>query len=163
MIIPESAHVAQRAAGELVVSFWEYLPEIEATDLVTVAGFLRRLHAVPVRQDTQLGPLQPFFRVAERIDSAPTLTEADRRFLRARHGALLAQWEQARFEMAPVVVHGDAHHENLVRCGDGRIVCLDLERVCVGQPEWDLTVTAVYYECGWHDATDYATFMKTYG
>ncbi|MGQ0773529.1 MAG: phosphotransferase family protein [Pseudonocardiales bacterium] len=68
-----------------------------------------------------------------------------------------------QFEMAPAVVHGDAHNENLVRCGDGRIVFVDLERVGVGQPEWDLTLSAVYHECGWHSATDYAAFADTYG
>ncbi|MGQ0776546.1 MAG: hypothetical protein ACT4NY_19325 [Pseudonocardiales bacterium] len=30
--------------GELVVSFWDYLSEVEATDLLTLAGFLRQLH-----------------------------------------------------------------------------------------------------------------------
>ncbi|MGH3928835.1 MAG: phosphotransferase, partial [Pseudonocardiaceae bacterium] len=68
--------------GELVVSFWEYLAEIEATDLVTLAGFLRQLHTIPVPQDPQLGPVQPFVRIAERIESAPTLAETDRQFLR---------------------------------------------------------------------------------
>ncbi|HEU0127540.1 MAG TPA: hypothetical protein VFQ48_02900, partial [Pseudonocardiaceae bacterium] len=46
--------------GEVVVSFWEYLPEIEPTDLVTLAGFLRQLHTVPVPQEFQLVPVRPF-------------------------------------------------------------------------------------------------------
>ncbi|MGQ0773442.1 MAG: phosphotransferase family protein [Pseudonocardiales bacterium] len=150
-------------AGELVVSFWEYLPEVEATDLVTLADFLRKLHTLPVPQEFQLGPVRPFVRVAERIESAPALAEADRRFLRDIQVDLVAQWNQARFEIAPAVVHGDAHNENLVRSRDGRIVFLDLERVGVGQPEWDLTLTAVHHECGWHCATDYAAFIDTYG
>jgi len=149
--------------SELVVSFWEYLPEVEATDLVTLAGFLRQLHTIPVPQNLPLGPVQPFVRVAERIESAPTLTEADRQFLREMQVDLCAQWGQARFEIARAVVHGDAHNENLVRCDAGRIVFLDLERVGIGPPEWDLTLTAVYHECGWHSATDYAAFVDTYG
>lgn len=147
----------------LVVSFWEYLPEVEATDVVTLAGFLRRLHAVPVPRDLPLGPVRPFVRVADRIESAAALTEVDRQLLRGMHAELVASWERARFEMAPAVVHGDAHHENLVRAGDGRIVFVDLERVGIGQPEWDLTLTATYHECGWYSATDYAAFIDAYG
>lgn len=147
----------------LVVSFWEYLPKVEATDVVTLAGFLRRLHAVPVPRDLPLGPVRPFVRVADRIESAAALTEVDRQLLRGMHAELVASWERARFEMAPAVVHGDAHHENLVRAGDGRIVFLDLERVGIGQPEWDLTLTATYHECGWYTATDYAAFVDAYG
>lgn len=149
-------------AGQ-VVSFWEYLPQVEATDVVTLARFLRRLHAVPVPGELSLGPVRPFVRIADRIESAAALTESDRRLLRGMHAELVVSWERARFEMAPAVVHGDAHHENLVRAGDGRIVFLDLERVGIGQPEWDLTLTATYHECEWYSATDYAAFVDAYG
>jgi aminoglycoside phosphotransferase (APT) family kinase protein len=131
--------------------------------MVTLARFLRRLHTVPVPRDPSLGPVRPFVRVADRIESALTLSEVDRLFLREMHAELVASWERARFEMAPAVVHGDAHNENLVRAGDGRIVFLDLERFGIGQPEWDLTLTAVYHQCGWHSATDYAAFVDAYG
>ncbi|MGH3550643.1 MAG: phosphotransferase [Pseudonocardiaceae bacterium] len=149
--------------GQLVVSFWEYLPDVEATDVVTLAGFLRQLHVIPVPQEFPLGPVQPFARIAERVESTPALAEADRQFLRDMQIDLVAQWAQTRFEMAPAVVHGDAHNHNLVRSGDGRIVLLDLERIGIGQPEWDLTLTALYHECGWYSATDYAAFVDTYG
>lgn len=77
------------------------LPEVEATDLVTLAGFLRQLHSIPVPQDPPLGPVRPFVRLAERIESAPTLAVDDRRFLHDMQVDLLTQWGWARFELAP--------------------------------------------------------------
>ncbi|MGQ0773884.1 MAG: phosphotransferase [Pseudonocardiales bacterium] len=89
--------------GELVVSFWEYLPEIEATDLVTLAGFLRQLHTTPIPQEFQLDPVRPFVRITERIESAPTLAEADRQFLRAMQVDLVTQWGRATASSPAVV------------------------------------------------------------
>ena len=66
------------------------------------------------------------------------------------HPAGLAeQWNQTAFELGEAVVHGDAHMDNLLQSPGGRIAFVDLETVAVGPPEWDLTLTALYYECGW--------------
>ncbi|MER7457306.1 phosphotransferase [Micromonospora sp. NPDC126480] len=53
--------------------------------------------------------------------------------------------------------------ENLLVTADGRKVFVDLEAVCIGPREWDLTLTALYHECGWFSVEEYADFVQAYG
>ncbi|WP_433532214.1 phosphotransferase family protein [Micromonospora sp. CA-263727] len=148
--------------GPYVVSFWGYLPDGRAADLVTLAESLRLLHGVP-RPVGLLPRLSPFARFGEQLDRGAALGAGDRAFLRERRDRLAAQWEQTTFALGETVLHGDAHMENLLVTVDGRRAFVDLETVCVGPPEWDLTLSALYYECGWFTEHEYATFAETYG
>lgn len=62
------------------------------------------------------------------------------------------------------MLHGDAHVQNLMVPADGIPVLIDLENVGIGQPEWDLAVTATEYLVAgfWTDA-QYADFVEGYG
>ncbi|QSB14593.1 aminoglycoside phosphotransferase family protein [Natronosporangium hydrolyticum] len=148
-----------------VVALWEYLPEARSADLITLARFLRRLHAAPIPDSPALPSVQPFSRLQERLTSAVTLNAADRSFLAALGNQLSEQWKQATFDLPTTVVHGDAHMDNLLVTdgADGRLAFVDLEHVAVGPPEWDLTLTALYYECGWFTADQYRSFTGEYG
>jgi hypothetical protein len=45
--------------------------------------------------------------------------------------------------------------ENLLRTASGHVAFVDLESVAIGHPEWDLTLTALYLECGWFTDDQY--------
>jgi aminoglycoside phosphotransferase len=144
-----------------VVSFWEYLADSRSADLVTLARCLRRLHAVPPAPF--LHRLEPFTRFEQRLDAGAALTAADLSFLTELRDELAEQWASASFELGETVIHGDAHMDNLLQTADGRLAFVDLETVAIGPPEWDLTLTALYYECGWFSANQYDTFVEAYG
>jgi aminoglycoside phosphotransferase (APT) family kinase protein len=61
-------------------------------------------------------------------------------------------------------VHGDASIGNIIRRQDGTAVLTDLDGFSVGPREWDLVLTAIYFErFGWHTAAEYAAFTGAYG
>jgi aminoglycoside phosphotransferase (APT) family kinase protein len=60
-------------------------------------------------------------------------------------------------------LHGDANIGNVLRSSEGQTVLFDLQGVCWGPPEWDLAITAVYRDLGWHTDAEYADFCEAYG
>ncbi|MEU9507760.1 aminoglycoside phosphotransferase family protein [Micromonospora sp. NPDC048170] len=148
--------------GQYVVSLWEYLADSRPADLVTLAKCLRRLHAVAIPANL-LPCLSPFDRFEERLQTGAYLDFNDRIFLRQLRDQLSARWAAAEFTLGEAVLHGDAHMENLLVTAGGREAFVDLETICIGPPEWDLTLTALYYECGWFTDKEYVDFVQTYG
>jgi aminoglycoside phosphotransferase (APT) family kinase protein len=149
--------------GDRVVSLWEYLDDAVPADLVTLAASLLRLHSVARPDGSLLSRVEPFARFEARLASAQALDSADRRFLLEFRDQLAARWQRTAFDLPEAVLHGDAHMENLLKTSSGRLAFVDLENVALGPPEWDLTLTALYYECGWFSAHQYAGFVKEYG
>jgi aminoglycoside phosphotransferase (APT) family kinase protein len=145
------------------VALWEHLPDARSADLLTLAQALRRLHAVTVPDPPPLPPVAPFARLDDRLSLAATITNGDRAFLTELRDQLAEGWQQTEFDLPTAVLHGDAHMDNLLVTGDGRPAFVDLEHVSIGPPEWDLTLTALYYECGWFSAEQYHNFAKAYG
>jgi aminoglycoside phosphotransferase (APT) family kinase protein len=148
--------------GDLVVAFWEYLRDAHSADLPTLAKFLQRLHRLRAPAGL-LKPVEPFERFDARLAAVEVLTGPDRDLLRGLRDELAAGWQEARFELGVATVHGDAHMDNLLRTQSGRIAAIDLETVAEGPPEWDLTLTALYFECGWFTRAQYDEFAGTYG
>lgn len=148
--------------GPYTISLWEYLPDSRPADLVTLARCLRQLHRVPPPVG-RLPRLTPFDTFDERLERATCLDADDRVFLRHLRDELTHRWAGASFTLGDVVLHGDAHMENLLITADGQHAFVDLETVCVGPPEWDLTPTALYHECGWFSPQQYTEFAQTYG
>jgi aminoglycoside phosphotransferase (APT) family kinase protein len=69
-----------------------------------------------------------------------------------------------RFAGAPVVLHGDASVGNLILDRRGRALLSDLDSFCVGPAEWDLVLTAMFYDrYGWHTEAEYGEFVSAYG
>ncbi|GIJ13297.1 phosphotransferase enzyme family protein [Micromonospora andamanensis] len=147
---------------QYVVSLWEHLADSRPADLVTLAKCLRRLHAVAIPADL-LPSLSPFDKFEERLETGVGLDNSDRIFLRQLRDQLSARWATAELTLGEAVLHGDAHMENLLVTAGGREAFVDLETVCIGPPEWDLTLTALYYECGWFPANEYVDFVEAYG
>jgi aminoglycoside phosphotransferase len=150
--------------GERVVTFWELVADrTEYGTVAELAGLLRRLHDLQPPSSLVLPALRPFLRVEPRISQAD-LAEDDRAFLRSRLAELRARYAGLEFVLPPGPVHGDANIGNIIRRGDGVAVLIDLDGFAAGPREWDLALTAMYYErFGWHTALEYAEFAEIYG
>jgi hypothetical protein len=148
-----------------VVTFWELLADrTEFGTVAELAVLLRRLHELEPPESLALPGLDPFARAGPRIDGAE-LGEADRDFLRARLAELRGQYEGLEFVLPAGPVHGDASIGNILRRqSDGMAVLVDLDGFAFGPREWDLVLTAMYYErFGWHTAVEYGEFVAGYG
>ncbi|WP_411150137.1 aminoglycoside phosphotransferase family protein [Streptomyces sp. A30] len=144
------------------VTIWAELPPHEIGNVMDVVTLLMQLHSLPV-PDLPLDRLDPFVRVAERIEAATSLTKDDRAWLRDRHAELREEWEHRPQGLQECVVHGDAWVGNVVRTTHGPVL-LDFERASVGPPEWDLVSIAVKITTtGTVTAAEYAEFCAMYG
>ncbi|MEV6681221.1 aminoglycoside phosphotransferase family protein [Streptomyces erythrochromogenes] len=158
LLVEQPVHAAGRP-----VTFWEELPQHDHGSITDVANVLKALHALPV-PDFDIGQLDPFARIPQRLFAANTLTETDRRWLLALHDDLAQAWTGELAEgLSHRAVHGDAWPGNIVRAGQ-QTVLMDLERFSVGPPEWDLISTAVRaHTTGAVTTAEYATFCELYG
>lgn len=148
-----------------VVTFWvEASTREEYGSASDLAGLLVRLHRLEPPAGLGLPALRPFDRVAPRLDRATTLGEDDRQFLAERASHLAAQYEQLAFELPSGVIHGDASVGNVILDQGGNAVLSDLDGFAMGHREWDLVLTALYYErFGWHTEAEYQSFVGVYG
>lgn len=152
------------ADGRLV-TFWELLSE--ETEYGTVAelgALLRRLHDLAPPPSLALPELKPFGRADGRISGA-VMAEEDRAFLRSRLAELREEYARLRFVLPAGPVHGDANIGNIIRRhSDGVAVLIDLDGFATGPREWDLALTAMYFErLGWHTSQEYQQFVAAYG
>lgn len=146
------------------VTLWRELPPHTHGTAVQVATALRRLHDLPMPTDIDIRPLDPFVRLADRIDRARTLPESDRDWMRDHLKHLMERYGNLPAGRPACVVHGDAWVGNVVSTADGHIVLLDLERCSIGPPEWDLVSTAVKaFTLGGIPVEDYRAFVDVYG
>ncbi|WP_406357421.1 aminoglycoside phosphotransferase family protein [Streptomyces sp. NBC_01635] len=149
-------------AGGRPVTFWEELPPHEHGSHTEVAQLLKRLHALPA-PDFELGYLDPFVRISERLEAATTLTGADRQWLKGLHQELVTAWAERLHGHPDCAVHGDAWPGNLIRTAGGPLM-IDLERFSLGPPEWDLISTAVRARTtGAITLAEYDEFCAAYG
>jgi thiamine kinase-like enzyme len=145
------------------VTFWEELGAHRVGKPIEVADALQRLHRLPPPTSFALPQLDPFVRVAARIDAAAVLADADRSWLRQRLTELRRRYEQLPVGLPRCVVHGDASDTNIAVTADGTAHLLDLERCTIGPPEWDLTSMAVELGYRWITADTYNQFSQRYG
>src|ERR1700761_3971078 len=69
-----------------------------------------------------------------------------------------------RIRPPPGGIHGDASVGNVLRDRHGAAVLIDLDGFAVGPREWDLVLTAMYYDSfGWHTREEYQGFARVYG
>lgn len=147
------------------VTFWEFIDGRRGRpgDVRQLGRLLRSVHGLPSSGPVDLPEFDPLARVVGRIDRAP-IPDGDRRDLRRALASAVAELAGLRFPLDRCVLHGDAHVQNLMVPADGIPVLIDLENVGIGQPEWDLAVTATEYLVAgfWTDA-QYADFVEGYG
>ncbi|MEU3978882.1 aminoglycoside phosphotransferase family protein [Streptomyces sp. NPDC026672] len=145
------------------VTFWEELPPQEHGTVLDVAQLLHQLHALPT-PEFDLGHVDPFVRIDERLKAATTLDNEDLSWLRGLHQDLVAAWAARPTGRPECAVHGDAWPGNLVRLVGGGRVIMDLERFSIGPPEWDLVSTAVRSKTtGVVTPAEYDEFCAAYG
>ncbi|WP_224401252.1 phosphotransferase enzyme family protein [Pseudonocardia sp. ICBG1034] len=151
--------------GEHPVTFWEHIDGRRGrpSDVGDLARILRSIHQLPVDQAPELPTFDPFARVVHRIEQSP-IPDDDRAVLAQILDEVRVQLGDLEFPLAPAVLHGDAHVQNLMVPADGRPVVIDLENMALGQPEWDLNVTAAeYLTAGFWTAKQYREFVDAYG
>jgi Ser/Thr protein kinase RdoA (MazF antagonist) len=144
------------------VTFWAEVPgPLEQPTFAELGRVLRQVHAADV--DLILPVLDPWAHISERIEQAP-INAAGRQVLREVLHEVQDDWTTARFQLAPGVIHGDAHLGNVVRGADGSVVLIDLDSACVGPREWDLAPTGLYAtSLGWISRAEYLSFVVAYG
>lgn len=153
----QPVHVRGRAA-----TFWELLPPHRQGTEAELAPLLRRMHELP-RPTFPIGQLQPFVRIAERLNAAHCASEDDRTWLLRRLDELKEQWSRLPAGLPHCVIHGDAWGGNCAVIDEGALL-LDFERTSMGPPEWDLTSTAVALDTfGTLSVAQYADFSEQYG
>jgi Ser/Thr protein kinase RdoA (MazF antagonist) len=149
------------AAGT-VVSLWHAV-DGEWTRPADLAALLRCLHALTPPDGLSLPELDPFSRVDERIAAAREITEAERDRLHSVADHLRGELARLVYVLPRSMIHGDANIGNVLKTTTGDLVLFDLDGVCWGPPEWDLAITAVYRDLGWHSDEEYAEFCEIYG
>ena len=159
LLVPQPLELAGR-----VVTFWDEVPPHSHGSTQDVARALKRLHALPL-PDFDIGHLDPFVRIPERLAAAQTLPAEDRRWLMNLYEELQDRWGTSLPAGLPSrAVHGDAWPGNVIRLSTGGWLLMDLERFSAGPPEWDLASTAVRARTtGAVTAPEYDTFCEIYG
>jgi aminoglycoside phosphotransferase (APT) family kinase protein len=149
-----------------VVTFWEAVSDDgdQYASVREVAEILVKLHALRTPASLHLPALAPFENAERRIGTNDWLTAGDRAFLTGRLAELQDDYAQLKFVLPPGVIHGDASIGNVLRDYQGHPVLIDLDGFAIGPREWDVVLTAIYYDSfGWHTREEYETFVQVYG
>ena len=148
------------------VTFWEAVSEDgdQFATVAEVADVLRRLHMLTAPPGLRLPDLMPFANAPRRIEANTWLTTQDRAFLITMLAEMRAAYAGLEFTLPPGVIHGDASIGNVLRDSRGHPVVIDLDGFAVGPREWDVALTAIYYDSfGWHTREEYQDFVPVYG
>jgi aminoglycoside phosphotransferase (APT) family kinase protein len=154
------------AADGHLVTFWEAVSDDgdQYASTAEVAETLAKLHALTVPDGLHLPELAPFANAPKRIETNTWLNPEDRAFLTAMLPRMRAAYDGLEFTLPPGVIHGDANVGNVLRDRRGNPVVIDLDGFAVGPREWDLALTAIYYDSfGWHTRDEYEDFVRVYG
>jgi aminoglycoside phosphotransferase (APT) family kinase protein len=148
-----------------VVVFWESVNDRqEYGSVAEVAELVRRLHGLEVPEGLHLPSLDPFAKAEGRIAGAIALTEEDKSFLQTRLVELRQVYEELPWVLPVGVIHGDASIGNVIHDRSGSPIMLDLDGFSIGPREWDLSLTAIYFDSfGWHTRAEYDEFARIYG
>src|SRR3569833_8189 len=150
---------------ERVVTFWEVISDEDSYgSTAEVASLLVRLHGMEPPSSLGLPALRPFARAELRIDANGWLSPDDRDFLQSRLEDLRAKYADLDFALSQGVIHGDASVGDVLHDREGKPVVIDLDGFAIGPREWDLVLTAMYYDSfGWHTREEYEAFVRVYG
>ncbi|MEU5955493.1 aminoglycoside phosphotransferase family protein [Streptomyces sp. NPDC047525] len=151
--------------GGRVVTFWESAQEQEEYATVgELADLLRRLHWLEEPETLGLPYFNPLAKLRASFEGLDGVTTEDHAFLRDRAGKLAKEYDRLDFVLPFGMIHGDANIGNVLRHRDGHAVLIDLDGFALAPREWDLILTAIYYErYGWHTKAEYAEFVHRYG
>jgi aminoglycoside phosphotransferase (APT) family kinase protein len=148
------------------VTFWQAVSDggEEYASVGEVAQVLVDLHRLVAPDNLSLPPLEPFDKAAKRIETNDWLSSADRGFLTETLAQMRESYGKLHFVLPQGVIHGDANVGNVLHDWNGNPVVIDLDSFAIGPREWDLALTAIYYDSfGWHTLEEYETFVRAYG
>jgi aminoglycoside phosphotransferase (APT) family kinase protein len=149
-----------------VVTFWEALSEEgdQYASTAEVAETLVELHKLTAPDDLHLPELSPFANALKRIETSTWLSQPDRAYLTDMLAQLQDAYAGLNFTLPPGVIHGDANVGNVLLDQSGHPVVIDLDGFAIGPREWDIVLTAIYYDSfGWHTHEEYQDFVRVYG
>ncbi|WP_280508709.1 phosphotransferase enzyme family protein [Nocardia flavorosea] len=146
------------------VTWWQLIPDHRPATPAELGTALAHLHTLTPPTTFDLPRYQPFTGLEERITTAATLNDDDRQWLAQHYATLRQRYEQLPPVTRTSVIHGDAWQGNLVVPRSGVPTFLDLDKVSLGRPEWDLVQLAVdHTDFTRIDTTDYEAFVTAYG
>jgi Ser/Thr protein kinase RdoA (MazF antagonist) len=141
--------VVQDGLEGAVASFWEWADADAASriDLPTFGRLLREFHTLTdAYENATIFPRwAPLDRIAHQLADAhgsSFLEPGDLSLLESWTARLGARVAEVSWELAPGLLHGDAHTGNVLVTPSGPVV-IDLDLLSVGPREWDLVPTAV--------------------
>ncbi|SCK30454.1 aminoglycoside phosphotransferase family protein [Streptomyces sp. WMMB 322] len=151
--------------GDRVVTYWENAQDtLEYASLDELGDLLRWLHWLEEPEDLRLPYFDPFAKVWHSLGLLDAVGDDDRTFLEERAEKLRKDYDELDFVLPFGMIHGDANVGNALRGQDGRALLIDLDGACLAQREWDLILTALYYDrFGWHTRSEYESFVHHYG
>ncbi|MGY4768962.1 phosphotransferase family protein [Kribbella sp. CWNU-51] len=151
--------------ADRVVTFWESTSdETRFGTTSDLADLLRALHGLSTPVDLDLPAHDPFDRAKERLAVLEHLSLADQQFLLNRCQELSDAYVKLDYELPFGVIHGDANVGNVLVDDQGTAMLADLDGFAVGAREWDLILTAMFFErYGWHTSEEYDSFVSRYG
>lgn len=148
-------------AGGHVATLWHAIPEVGTAPASSQLGeLLRHLHSLP--SPPTLPRWQPMEDIRRKFHDTEELDPDDWDFLERYCDDIERRLSELRFTLPWGVVHGDAHLGNLIAGPYGPVLC-DLDSMCVGPAEWDLTPLAVGHLRMGHPAERYQQFAEAYG
>ena len=149
-----------------IVTFWEAVSDDgdQYASTAEVAEVLLKLHKLTAPADLHLPELAPFASAPQQIEASTWLSPQDRAFLTSMLAQTQTAYAGLEFALPPGVIHGDANVGNVQVDYHGNPVVIDLDSFAVGPREWDLALTAIYYDSfGWHTREEYGDFVRVYG
>lgn len=164
-------------AGGWAATVWHDVPTTGRTpEPVDLAAPVRRIHRLR-SLDVDLRPWEPVGKARRRIDRAVDADwmrgwcrdevglslDALVAALRERCDAVERALSDVPWHLPPGVVHGDVHTGNLLLATGGEAVLCDLDSVCAGPREWDLTPPAHGAARMGRPRAAYAAFADAYG
>ncbi|MBF6207262.1 aminoglycoside phosphotransferase family protein [Streptomyces gardneri] len=146
------------------VTWWHLIPEHRPATPAELGAMLRALHSLTPPADFELPRHDPFGDLRERLATAGVVDVDDRTWLLTRYDELRKQYDKLPDPQRLTVIHGDAWQGNLVVPPSGIPTVLDLDKVSLGRPEWDLVQLAVdHTDFARVPDADYLSFVNAYG
>ena len=146
-------------------TFWVSAQDREEyASVPEVADLIRQFHWLEEPESLGLREYDPLGEWDARMAALTGVPDEDVEFLGQRAEELRKLYGRLDFVLPYGIIHGDANVGNAIRDRDGRAILIDLDSVALGQREWDLVLTAMYFErYGWHTREQYASFVFHYG
>ncbi|MFD3707425.1 phosphotransferase family protein [Nocardia sp. NPDC058658] len=146
------------------ITWWQRIPAHRAATPAELASRLRQLHALAPPTTFVLPDHEPFAGLRRAITSTGRLDVEDRVWLLGHHDRLCNQYFELGRPRRETVIHGDAWQGNVVVPFGGGPIIVDLDRVSLGRPEWDLIqVAADRTDFDRLSESDYLAFVDAYG